>query len=89
MTDTDRQHVADRDALALAFAEYLVAHQGGNTSTGVDALAVRLAHVAIRAGWAPQREPRVWLPGDTVPAGVAVIDEPGCWDGGVWVARLT
>lgn len=32
------------------------------------------------------REPRVWLPGDTVPAGVAVIDEPGAADGGYWVA---
>jgi hypothetical protein len=34
----------------------------------------------------PSLEPRVWLPGDTVPAGVAVIDEPGAGDGGYWVA---
>jgi hypothetical protein len=32
------------------------------------------------------RPPRVWLEGDTVPAGVAVIDEPGVEDGGFWTA---
>lgn len=44
----------------------------------VDAVLVELGEA--------RRRPRVWLEGDTVPAGVAVIDEPGAQAGEFWVA---
>lgn len=83
MTDTARDDEA-RAALALAFAEHLAAEQRTFAAAHVDRLAIRLAHVAIRAGWVPSREPRVWLPGDTVPAGVVTRRDDDLQQAAVW-----
>ena len=102
MRDLVRVLDDEADAALLAAARREVATESGGDALATleharrerDSLARRCAvrleeTVRLRARIAEleRREPRVWLPGDTVPAGVAVIDEPGCEDGGFWVAQ--
>lgn len=89
MSDTDRDPTALPRAAALLVAAAEALAATGWDADRLDVLAhnfrtcipddrdlAAAEAILAAARKATQREPRVWLPGDTVPAGVWVVDGP-------------
>lgn len=76
MTDTDPARALLADILAIVNR-----HQGLNAEQAMAEIgAACLASIDRPAAAAARHEPRVWLPGDLVPAGAWVVDSVGAVD---------